>query len=58
MKQTILVAPGIGYVWGTLGATETLLLDRIANGDSFPGEMLVRLPRGEWRQGIDGRLRR
>lgn len=48
MRQTILAASIDGrgtVVLGTLGATPTLLADRVANGHAFPGERLVRLPR-------------
>jgi len=43
--RTILAAPGIGMVHGTFGAGAMLLGDRIANGDAFPGEFVVRVPR-------------
>ena len=43
--RTILAAPGVGMIHGTYGADETLLYDRQANGDAFPGEHIVRVPR-------------
>ena len=43
--RTILAAPGVGMVKGTYAATATSLTDRKANGDAFPGERVVRVPR-------------
>lgn len=53
MRTSILAAPGVGRVLGServAGTTSAamLLSDRVANGDAFDGEMLVRLPRRFW----------
>ncbi len=47
-RWAVAVAPGVGIVHGTMMgalALATLLADRAANGEAFPGEHLVRLPR-------------
>lgn len=48
-RPAALAAPGVGLVHGTFGVpVETLrvwLDDRRADGDAFPGEFVVRLPR-------------
>lgn len=47
MRTSIIAAPGVGYV-GFIGRHEdavALVSDRIANGEAFPGERPVRLPR-------------
>lgn len=47
-ERSIVVAPGIGRVLGMVGGPKDLALwisDRKANGDGFPGEYVVRLPR-------------
>lgn len=43
--RTILAAPGVGMIFGTYGADDNLLYDRIANCEAFPGEHIVRVPR-------------
>jgi hypothetical protein len=51
MRQSIIagyMSPGFRMVWGTLGTVEknrVLLDDRKANGETFPREQVVRLPR-------------
>jgi hypothetical protein len=48
MRKAILWAPKVGQVSGTageIGRMRMLLADRIANGEAFPGEIVVRLPR-------------
>lgn len=47
-RWAVAVAPGVGLLVGTfMGARElaTLLSDRAGNGEAFPEEYLVRLPR-------------
>jgi hypothetical protein len=46
--MAVLAAPGVGYVGGISGTRDvaTHLSDRIANGEAWPGERMVRLPRG------------
>ena len=47
-RMSILAAPGIGWVINTQGLHNKmalLLYDRQQNGDSFPGEHVVRFPR-------------
>ena len=62
MKHTVHIAPGVGFVHNTLDAEPSLLADRIANGEAFPGEQRIRLPRRrkswpgpEWTGDVAGR---
>ena len=48
MRLAIIVAPKVGRISGCAETTKGLLVDvsdRIANGDAFPGEYVVRIPR-------------
>lgn len=46
--HVFLAAPGVGLLHGTFSIDRTraavLLSDRIANGEAFPGEFVVRVP--------------
>ena len=43
--RTILAAPSVGMIHGTYGDEHIALRDRIANNESFPHEVVVRVPR-------------
>ncbi len=45
ITRSILAAPDVGMVHGSFGADAALLADRVADGDAFPEERLVRIPR-------------
>jgi len=45
IERRILAAPNIGMVFGTYGYADVDRIDRIYNGNAFPGERLVRVPR-------------
>lgn len=47
-KVSMLAAPRVGLVINTEGAGANLLHDRIANGEAFPGERIVRVPLNAW----------
>ena len=64
-RQSVLAMPNGKPVGNTIGRAENLVVllsDRIANGDAFPGERVVRLPRRLCRvqrwETIDSMLRR
>jgi hypothetical protein len=47
-RLAVAIAPGVGLIQGVLGSpvqVGTLIGDRIANGDAFPGETWIRLPK-------------
>lgn len=47
-RCAVLVAPGVGYLVGTFSTAADLKVfhsDRKANGEAWPGERLVRVPR-------------
>ena len=54
MRMAMLAAPGVGPILGTVSlgvgtgihGLRMLAFDRAENGDAFPGERVVRLPRG------------
>ena len=43
--RRILAAPGVGMIHGSYGSDQVTLSDRRANGEAFPGERVVRVPR-------------
>lgn len=49
-REACLAAPGVGVVCPEsrpVGVLRVWIIDRIANGEAFPGERVVRLPRGQ-----------